>query len=643
MSFGYSVGDAVLLTQLAWHTVQGARKACGEHDELTREASSLHKVLQRLQHEVENPESPVNRADEDRRRELGEHVADCERILRVMDEVLTKYNALSEDKRSGKKLWQKIRFGNGEMKDLAEIRLKFATHTSAILMSLNLCSLGSQGRVEAQLSSQSGELRGIRESVNYITAMLTATSQDGTAWTFYTNDDKAFWRELRRGLNREGFSSATLHKHKQLINAYVKELGERGVFDEQESHDRSDTPASEGETQELYDPTSEDEALKLDVRVLENETQESDTQVFEARDPMAVQTAFENRRYMSPELDDHSSNSEIYLDHSLASSRSASPRVSSSSQIRGIENLAPTVSEGSPSPHAAVHFPVQIEEVVDEDFVPGAHPNVDVHLTPEPGLPDAEKDLRDYTDRSYSFCTPRPPIDGQKSEVPYTREQDIPQLQERSISPVVPSSEPDLSSEQVEAPENLEGASSNPKVYLHPCRRWEPGYFNAFMIYNKGVWLQSGQFDDRSVFAIPLCSEADSNDGPQTPSENDYGEYSDADCSDAWWSADANCEFERLIDLTEYKRPVWQKRRIHHWSMGHNACHNNDFDVVMSKHIEAVHENVAETAMITSTHPHDESALDFPPQRPKSYWIKEFVEEWLSDVHDVLEVETPSL
>jgi hypothetical protein len=60
-----------------------------------------------------------------------------------MDSILTKYNALAEDKRSGRKLWQKIRFGNGELQDLSEIRLKLSTHTSAILMMVNLCSLGS--------------------------------------------------------------------------------------------------------------------------------------------------------------------------------------------------------------------------------------------------------------------------------------------------------------------------------------------------------------------------------------------------------------------------------------------------------------------------------------------------------------------
>jgi hypothetical protein len=148
MSFGFLVGDCMFLTQLAWSAVQGVRKACGEHDELTREVSSLHTVLERIREEVANPESPLSRCDDDRRTELGTHIAGCEGILKVVDIVLTKYNALEDDKRSGKKLWQKIQFGNGEMKDLGEIRQKICTHTQAITMALNLLSLGSQSRIE---------------------------------------------------------------------------------------------------------------------------------------------------------------------------------------------------------------------------------------------------------------------------------------------------------------------------------------------------------------------------------------------------------------------------------------------------------------------------------------------------------------
>jgi hypothetical protein len=119
---------------------------------------------------VANPESPLSRCDDGRRKELGTHIAGCEGILKIVDTILTKYNALEDDKRSGKKLWQEIQFGNGAMKDLAEIRLKICTHTQAITMAPNLLSLGSQGRIETQLSRQGGDVQGIRESINWVLA-----------------------------------------------------------------------------------------------------------------------------------------------------------------------------------------------------------------------------------------------------------------------------------------------------------------------------------------------------------------------------------------------------------------------------------------------------------------------------------------
>jgi hypothetical protein len=232
MSFGYSVGDGLLLVQLAWSTIQGARRACGEYDELTVEVSSLHRVLQRLQQELTNPDSPVNRADDDRRQELDEFCVGAEQILKVMNAVLVKYNALADDKRSGKKLWQKIQFGNGETRDLVEIRQKLSVHTSAILMSLNLCSLGSLGRVENRLNNVDERFDGIERKVDWVVANMVLRNGEGSVWTSYADDEKPFWRELRHELVQEGFPSSALQNYKGLIKAYVKELGKLGVFDE---------------------------------------------------------------------------------------------------------------------------------------------------------------------------------------------------------------------------------------------------------------------------------------------------------------------------------------------------------------------------------------------------------------------------
>lgn len=238
MSFGYSVGDAVLLTHLAWKTVQNARKACGEHDELTREVVSLHVVLRRLEQEVEKPGNPIHdgKSSDTYKEELKAIVDGCKKVLNVLDQVLTKYNTLSEQERSGRKIWQKIRFGNGKMADLVEMRGKLAYYTSAISLYLNMVSMGTMGRVERQMNKAGGDLKEIKIAVNGITAhlMSSVNRHEGSVLTAYADDDRAVWKEFRRELVEDGFSSSVIRKHKVLIRAYIEELGNRGLFDDED-------------------------------------------------------------------------------------------------------------------------------------------------------------------------------------------------------------------------------------------------------------------------------------------------------------------------------------------------------------------------------------------------------------------------
>ena len=228
-----------MLAQLAWDCLQSSKNAVGENDELTRELLGLYKILSRLQNELANPTSLVNRANDERRHELEEHAADCEGILKVMSTVLEKYNALGREQRKRRRLWQKIKFGNGETKDLREIRNNLSAHTSAITLGFNLCALNSPGMVETTLeiaeenSRRHGRsLRGIRNSLHWVIANLSAEIGEGSVRSSYANDDKTFWRTLRKELVKEGYDNYTLQKHRKLINAYVEELVNRGVLDD---------------------------------------------------------------------------------------------------------------------------------------------------------------------------------------------------------------------------------------------------------------------------------------------------------------------------------------------------------------------------------------------------------------------------
>ena len=232
MSFGWSASDIASLVKLAYNTTQGARTACGQYDELTHQVSSLHTILKRLHLEVARPESSINR-HESYGRELKSIATGCDEVLTQLDKILVKYNALSEQERSVRRLWKKIRFGSGVVADVAELRSRVTYYTSALSLFLNLISVGTVGAVEKKINQAGGDLRDIKAAVHHITAHVLATErQEGSVLTTYTNDDRDAWRELRRGLVKAGFRDSLVRKHMDTIMAYVKELGDKGVLDD---------------------------------------------------------------------------------------------------------------------------------------------------------------------------------------------------------------------------------------------------------------------------------------------------------------------------------------------------------------------------------------------------------------------------
>ncbi|TVY14039.1 hypothetical protein LARI1_G007596 [Lachnellula arida] len=282
MSFGYSVGDFMLLTQLAYRVVQNARKACGAHHDLAREIGGLHIVLGRVEVEVSKPDSILNNNEDNRRRELEKLARHCERVLNVLEHILDNYNALSDERISVTKLWQKVKFGNGEMLDLGKIRAELATHTQALNLFLNLLSIGTQGKVEKYMDSHGEELRDIKHSLHWVTSSMQAKShEEKSILTTYGDDDKAIWKAFRRELIEEGFSGRLLDRHKSTIKNYVMELGARGALDEPIQHtreediqtqsmpppERPNTPVfldSSSGSDELTDSEAEDERADQD-------------------------------------------------------------------------------------------------------------------------------------------------------------------------------------------------------------------------------------------------------------------------------------------------------------------------------------------------------------------------------------------
>lgn len=267
MSFGWSGSDVFLLTQLAWNTIQNARKACGEHDELTRETLRLHAILQRLEQEVAKSDSPVNRPGDTSKKQLEHIASDCGNVLEQLDKIVADYAALTEEKRSARKTWQQVRFGNGQGLNLSGLRSKITLYTSEMLFYMNLVTMGTVGRIEQQMTQDGGVLNDIKIAVEKKTAhsVLSGANVEGSMMTRYNDDDTSFWRSLRRELVKDGFPSAAIHEHKHLIKEYVKELGARGVLDDGSPETNDDQHDSDGNS----DMPEEDAAPCIDPERVE--------------------------------------------------------------------------------------------------------------------------------------------------------------------------------------------------------------------------------------------------------------------------------------------------------------------------------------------------------------------------------------
>jgi len=220
MSFGWSASDVANLVQLAWRTYQGVQRAGLAYEELIRETRSLHIVLRSLEKELGNTASPINKPGETYHEDLKAIASGCEEVLGSLDKMLQKYNALSDEERSGRKLYQQVRFGNKEMY-LKDSQAKITSYTSDLSAYLNLVLVGSMGwgqiRMEEharQLNELTSALIGIAPS---ITGGLHTQSSD---FSSHANDDKVAWKGFRPQQNKQRLESPLLQKPETVIQAF---------------------------------------------------------------------------------------------------------------------------------------------------------------------------------------------------------------------------------------------------------------------------------------------------------------------------------------------------------------------------------------------------------------------------------------
>jgi hypothetical protein len=221
MSFGFSVGDIITLTQLTTRIYNGWKNACGEYGDITSNLAVLRTLLMRIEAEAQAPNSLIARDAEDFGgwKTLYES---CHTLVVELEEVLDKYKSLSTNRR---KNWDRIRLGN---RNLDGLNKRLVGKTTSLSAYISVLGISSQGRVENEIFPE------LLQKIDHMaTQMRRRNSSIRSTLTTYEGDDKAVWREFRRELIGTGIRSREIHKYSAALKTYLSRLQRDGLLDEE--------------------------------------------------------------------------------------------------------------------------------------------------------------------------------------------------------------------------------------------------------------------------------------------------------------------------------------------------------------------------------------------------------------------------
>ena len=180
-------------------------------------------MLRHLKYEVEAADSPLNRDHSKWGQQLAPIIGDCDFTLRRLDELLQKYGMPGSggggNSPSSPRVLE-VRFGSNEMDQLGTIRVKLISHKTSLSLFLDTIQLHESGKISTTLDSHGGQLDVILDKVDSIAARMGQKS--GSVMTSYDEDDKEVWKQFRRELVSEGFSSSVLQQHKVCFGLAVQ-------------------------------------------------------------------------------------------------------------------------------------------------------------------------------------------------------------------------------------------------------------------------------------------------------------------------------------------------------------------------------------------------------------------------------------
>lgn len=224
MSFGVSVGDVILILNLAKDTVHNCRYAPGDFAEASRVSQSLYLILEGVKTEYQNPDSPLLK-DDRTQTDFAIHFKNCETSLKPLADLILKHKKLAT---SNVRVIDRWRFPK---KDYLEYRGNLAFYTARLSEFLHMVGLGSLGRIEQKVEDIKGHLPNIMNKLDQMCAEFRIMGDKESLLSDHTDDEKFVWKTFRTKLNEAGFTSKVLREHEADIFLRIRELTHCGLLD----------------------------------------------------------------------------------------------------------------------------------------------------------------------------------------------------------------------------------------------------------------------------------------------------------------------------------------------------------------------------------------------------------------------------
>ncbi|KAI9768827.1 MAG: hypothetical protein M1840_004641 [Geoglossum simile] len=215
MSFGYGIGDIVLLGQLAWKAYKSCKDAPESFKNISYEVLSLHALLKEIEENLSAQTlSPTRQA---RLKTIGDG---CRNVLEELQSLVDKYESLGTQ---SKRTWDRMKWGSVE---IAELRSRLISNALLLTAFISTTQVVVEKKLDTFLQEyQDGKHEG-----------STATTQTVES---LSTDEKQSWRIIRKELEDIGITVAAFDANRDFIMNWFKAAIVAGAFEEQTLEDAS--------------------------------------------------------------------------------------------------------------------------------------------------------------------------------------------------------------------------------------------------------------------------------------------------------------------------------------------------------------------------------------------------------------------